>query len=157
MFFLSDIASNAWLFWFVCGIVFIILEIFTEGFFIGLIGVSSLFTGLLALLTKNINSTYSILIQSVFFIIVLSLLIIFLRPILLKFVFSKKNRSSGVSALVGKISLVTENINNLENRGYIKINGDHWKARSIDNTEIIKGEKIIVEKIDGNTLYVKKV
>ena len=42
------------------------------------------------------------------------------------------------------------------NTGIIKINGQLWSAKSIDGTVYAVNEKVIVDKLVGNTIYVKK-
>lgn len=58
---------------------------------------------------------------------------------------------------VGKVVLVTEDINNLAGTGAIKLDGVVWTARAEDDSVISAGEKIIVTRIAGSKAYVKPV
>jgi len=136
-----------WFIWLIVGIIFLVLEIFTPGFVVSIIGAGLILTGIFSLIVKNLQ------LEIIFFIITLVLLFVFLRPLLLKFV-SKGSKESNVFSLVGKECLVEEEINNLNNSGYVKISGDHWKARSTDDSVIPVNNKVRVERIEGNTLYV---
>jgi len=138
-----------WIVWMVLGVVLIILEMFTVTFFVSLFGVSCIVAGVVALITD------SYIIQLVFFIVTNILLLIFVRPLFLRY-FLKNKTPSNVNALIGKTFIVSTTINNHANTGYIKSDGDFWKAKSTDNSIIIEGESVIVEKLEGNTVYVTK-
>ena len=58
----------------------------------------------------------------------------------------KKTQPTNVNALVGKTTYVTEDIDNRNNTGAIKINDVVWKAKSVDENPSIKGVKAYVEK-----------
>ncbi|KAI4451473.1 hypothetical protein C823_006032 [Eubacterium plexicaudatum ASF492] len=58
--------------------------------------------------------------------------------------------------IIGKNVLVTERINNTENKGKAVYNGLEWTARSTEDHTIIEaGETVLVEEIKGVKLYVK--
>jgi len=137
-----------WGLWFIAGIFLIIVEIFTPGFVICLIGAACLISGVSAVFTGNL------IIQFGIFSISAILIMIFIRPIMLKYFSSKTKRSSNVDALIGREVLVTENIDNLKETGYIKIGADYFRARSENKTAINKGAIVIIKKIEGITATV---
>ena len=138
-----------WIVWMVLGVILIILEMFTVTFFISLFGVACLVAGVVALITD------SYIIQLVFFIVTNILLLIFVRPLFLRY-FLKNKTPSNVNALIGKTFIVSTTINNHSNSGYIKSDGDYWKAKSMDDSIIAEGESVVVEKLEGNSVYVTK-
>lgn len=56
---------------------------------------------------------------------------------------------------IGKTAVVTEDIDNIEGKGQVHVNGITWTARSSDGTVFRKDERVTVEKIDGVKLIVK--
>ena len=93
-----------WIVWMVLGVILIILEMFTVTFFISLFGVACLVAGVVALITD------SYIIQLVFFIVTNILLLIFVRPLFLRY-FLKNKTPSNVNALIGKTFIVSTTIN----------------------------------------------
>ena len=55
----------------------------------------------------------------------------------------------------GKIGKVVEEINPLEAKGQVKVNGELWSATSADDTPIPKDTEVKIEKIEGVKLIVK--
>ena len=64
-----------------------------------------------------------------------------------------KKPVTGTEGIIGRIGITSEV---LDPAGTISIKGELWSAESI-NGRIEKGEKIIVEKVDGLELLVKKM
>lgn len=137
-----------WMIWIGVGIFFLISEIFTAGFFICLIGAACIAAGVTGIFTD------SILLQLSVFSIVSILLVIFVRPVFMKYL-THDTTPSNVSALIGKEFVVDKEINK-ENTGYIKAGADYWKAKSTDGCDIPEGTTVIVEKMEGITVFVKK-
>ena len=98
----------------------------------------------------------SILVQVLLFLGVSVLLLIFTRPVAMRFM-NKNQTKTNVESLVGKEAVVSENIDNLSARGQVQLNGLEWTARAMDNhTNIEKGTVVVVEKIDGVKLIVRR-
>lgn len=137
-----------WVFWFVAGIALIVVEIFTPTFFTFLIGVSAFLAGITSMLTKSFIAQLTVFALSNF------ALIFFVRPVVMKYFPSKEAKSSNVGAIIGKEVIVTEDINNAKGVGYVKDGGDFWRAVSKDGSFIKEGTKVVIEKIEGNTVTV---
>ena len=60
---------------------------------------------------------------------------------------------TNLDRVIGKIGIVTEEITKLES-GEVKVDGKRWSAISSDELEI--GDEVIIEKIDGVKLIVRK-
>jgi membrane protein implicated in regulation of membrane protease activity len=137
-----------WVAWFVIGLVLLIVEIFSAGFVVSLIGLACFMAGIVSIFTDNL------IIQFVVFAITMILLMIYVRPIIKKLFSSKSNKKSNIDLLIGKVCVVDTEINNLKGTGYIKINADYWKAVSSDGSNIPKGTIVVIEKMEGITVTV---
>lgn len=131
------------------GIIAFIGEIFTAGFISGAIGVGFFFAAIsnyLGLETKWQILSFSIGLILTFFLV---------RPILNKIGFSKDTPQTNSDGLIGKIGIVKEQIDGNATMGIVSIDGDHWQAKSIDDTLIEIGHKVEVVNISSIILFVK--
>lgn len=92
--------------------------------------------------------------QVALFLIVSILLLIFTRPIAVKY-FNKDRIRTNAESMIGRQAIVISEINNLEGIGQVTVNGMEWSARSMDDTEIAVGEVVIVRAINGVKLIVE--
>lgn len=56
--------------------------------------------------------------------------------------------------LIGKKAIVTEDIDNISEKGAVKINGLEWSARSLNQQPIEKDRIVLVQSIEGVKLIV---
>lgn len=140
-----------WLIWLIlCG-VFFLIEIFTVSFLMFWPGVGAI----LALLTSVLG--FSIPVQIAVFSISTILMIVFMKPLTKKIFKNRNNVAMNNDAIIGKTGIVVKEIDNVNSKGQVKVNGELWSAINIDEKENIeKGENIIVEDIEGVKLKVKK-
>ncbi|NPV37989.1 MAG: NfeD family protein [Brevinematales bacterium] len=139
----------SWYFWIILGVVLLILEIFTAGFFVALIGVAAL---LMAVVSLFISTLW------------LQLLIFTLLSVGIVWIFLPMIRRSlehnavptNQEAMIGKIVLVTEEINNTLGKGYVKYYGDFFPARSVDGKVIPAGKEVIIRRIEGIRVFVEE-
>ena len=83
--------------------------------------------------------------------------IFFVRPVALRYLHKgEKARVSNADALIDRIGTVSETI---EPKGYgrVAIDGDDWKAKSMDESEIQKGESVRVVGRESLVVMVEKV
>ena len=66
----------------------------------------------------------------------------------------KRKVETGIEAIIGKEGIVIEDLNP---EGYIRIDGEIWKAVSIKGEVIKRGERVKVVSIKDLTLYVEKI
>ncbi|MBQ7898045.1 MAG: NfeD family protein [Clostridia bacterium] len=92
---------------------------------------------------------------AVFFIVAL-LCIVFLRKYLEK-ALKKKSVPTNADALIGKIGIVTEDIDNITFKGQVKVRGQVWTAVSVNGESINDGEEVEVLAIEGVKLICKKI
>lgn len=150
MIILENLDKYVWVAWIVAGVILLITEIFTEGFVASLIGIAAIVTGVAALLID------SFIIQSGIFLILLIIFMALVRPIVKKYFDNKpeSDKKSNVDAMIGREVLVHETIDNIHNKGYVKVGSDYLKAHSVAETIIEKGEIVVIEKIVGITAHV---
>lgn len=73
-------------------------------------------------------------------------------------VFHLKKENTNIDSLIGKVCLVTKDINNLLNDGQVFVEQNLWPALSEEDDLIIKeGEKVEVVFIKGVKLVVRKL
>ena len=98
----------------------------------------------------------SLWIQIILFLAVSIVLLLFTRPLAVKYV--NKNRiRTNVDSLIGEKAIVIADINNLREEGQVKLDGKEWTARAEDPDEIIKAGSVVrVQKISGVKVIVRK-
>ena len=81
-----------------------------------------------------------------------------IRPLVCKFLYKKaKEVKTNVDALVGRRATTTERIEGELHPGRVKIDGDDWKAISLDSTPIEVGDAVEITEINSVILTVKKL
>ena len=94
--------------------------------------------------------------QIVAFIVVSLLLLIYTRPIAMKY-FNVKRTKTNSESLIGKQAIVTEKIDNLQGTGTVTVSGQEWTARSQDRSDIEEGAVVQILEIQGVKLIVKQI
>ena len=97
-----------------------------------------------------------ILIQWVLFLIVSLALLIFTRPMAVRYM-NKGVPKTNVNSLIGERAVVIQKINNLEQTGQVRINDIEWMARtSSDEVTIPEHAIVTIEDVQGVILIVKE-
>ena len=139
-----------WQLWVIVAGIFFVGEIFTAGFLIFWLGVSALITMVVSFFTTDI------IIQTSVFVICSVLLIFATRPFVNKFVKTETVKTNAYS-IIGKKALVIQDINSVEGKGQIKINGEVWSAESIDGQNIPEKSEVKIVEIRGVKAIVSTV
>ncbi|MGN0545837.1 MAG: NfeD family protein [Acutalibacteraceae bacterium] len=92
--------------------------------------------------------------QWIIFIAVSVIALIATRPLVRKAT-KNKRQPTNADRCIGQTAVVLEEINNIEGKGQVQVNGIPWTARSLDGTVFKKDELVTVERIDGVKLIVK--
>ncbi|MBO8473268.1 MAG: NfeD family protein [Bacteroidetes bacterium] len=143
---------EVWHIWAIIALVLVIIEIFTPGFAVLCLA----FGAVAAAVASACSATFAW--QLIWFSIVTLAAFVLVRPFLLKtFKRSKGGRESGINALAGRQATVTERISSVDNTGRAAIDGDDWKAVSVNGDDIEKGEKVIIESVESVILRVRKM
>ena len=67
-----------------------------------------------------------------------------------------KAAKTNADSLIGKEVIVIEEIDNDKETGTVKASGTVWSVRNTEEGVIPSGTKVIIEKIEGVKLFVKK-
>lgn len=98
----------------------------------------------------------SVWFQVILFFAVSIVLLIFTRPFAVHYI-NKNTVRTNADSLIGKTAIVTEDISNLDSKGQVQVQGQIWTARSTEEEiKIQTGEKVVIEKISGVKLIVRK-
>ena len=95
----------------------------------------------------------SVIVQTTVFLAVSTLLLILTRPILKKYITSKRVNTN-IDSIPGKEGIVTESIDNLAEKGKVKLGGMEWTARSANGEKIEKDTVLVVQEVSGVKLIV---
>ena len=140
-----------WVFWLIAAGIFFIIEMATIGFLVFWLGIGAI----LAMITSFI--TDSILIQVIVFVITSTLLLIFTRPLVNKFIKVPKEIKTNAYSIIGKKGIVISDINNIDGSGQVKVEGEIWSAKSENDEDIAKDTEVEIVDIDGVKLVVRNV
>ena len=139
---------NLWQMLAICGIGFLILEMFTPSMFFLNFALASFITSIISVWIKN---PYTLAI--VFF--VLSFVsFIFLRPIIIKR-FNKSKETGINSKYIDQIAKAESEIN--EHSGVISIYGERWEARSENGSIIPQGSEVKIVRNESIIMFVNKI
>lgn len=139
-----------WQIWLIAAGVFLIIEIFTIGFFVFWLSIGSLLAMLVSFVTSNL------VIQCAVFIVSSTILIFATKPLVNRFQ-KKDTIPTNVYSLVGKRGVVIEDINWATGQGQIKASGEIWSAKTNDHVNIPKGSEVEIVSIDGVKAFVKPI
>lgn len=145
--------SWIWILWIILGVVLIIAEVFTLGFVLFWFGIGALaaaFVGFLGL---------GFLWQFLVFALVSSVLTAMSRTIFAKY-FSHGDENAvkmGMDALPGQIGMVISDSKGALKEAAVKVYGSTWTAFPIDDETLTEGEKVEVVRVQGASIYVRKV
>lgn len=94
-------------------------------------------------------------IQMVCFLVVSLILLIFTRPVAVRFL-NKDTLKTNVDRVIGMEGIVAEEISNLAGTGKVSLGGNTWTARTESEGGIIPKETVVeVLRVEGVKLIVK--
>jgi len=137
-----------WWLWFGLAAVFIIGEIFTEGFFLLWFGVSAALSGVLALFGVGAAVQWAV------FVVVSGVLLAVSRRFADRFT-HKQPPGIGADRLIGRRGVVLAKIDNMQNVGKVRIDKEKWRAESDDDSVIESGTRVEVVRLDGTHAVVR--
>lgn len=97
-----------------------------------------------------------LMVQIMLFLCVSGVLLVFTRPLAVKYL-DKEKIATNADSLIGKKAVVTEDVDNLAQSGQVRINDVEWTARTSDDSQKIpKGTVVRIMAIHGVKLIVEK-
>jgi membrane protein implicated in regulation of membrane protease activity len=142
---------SGWVLWAIAACAFGIGEMLTTSFFLAPFGIGAA----LAALVDAAGA--SELVAWVVFVTVSLLTLVVVRPIARSHLRVPPQIRTGAAALIGKQAIVLERIANDEGVGCVRIDGEVWTARALDEDQIIeRGTRVQVVEIKGATALVSE-
>ena len=136
-------SSNVWLIWVIVSIICLILELSSGDFFILCFAIGAAGGAIAA------GGGASITIQIITFAVVSALSLLLVRPALIRRLHKPHNeRLSNAEAMIGREGRVTEDIV-AGGYGRIAVDGDDWKALSVNGAAIANGSRVRIVKMDS--------
>jgi len=132
-----------WYIWLILAGIFLIVEIMTVGFLIFWLSIGSLFAMIVSFFTENVA------IQTAVFVISSTVLIFATKPFVKKFATNKNPIQTNVYSIIGKVGIVTREINSIHSTGQIKVDGETWSAIGANDTNIPEGTEVKILEVKG--------
>ena len=143
---------EAWHIWVIIALVFVIIEMFTTGFAVMCISFGCVFGAVVSAFDCDIKWQLAMFATGT----VLAFLTV--RPIVYKFFYNKSHEvKTNAEAVVGRRAIVTERIEGDLHPGRVKVDGDDWKAISLEAAPIEVGEAVEITAINSVIVTVKRV
>ena len=139
-----------WQIWLIIAGVCLIGEIMTTGFLVFWLSIGALLSMIVSFFTDNV------IIQTAVFVISSTILIFATKPFVKKFAKTKDVKTNAYS-IIGKNGIVTADIDSINSKGQVKVDGETWSAVGKDDIDIQKGTEIEVLEIKGVKAIVKPV
>jgi membrane protein implicated in regulation of membrane protease activity len=137
-----------WWLWMGLAAIFIIGEIFTEGFFLLWFGVAAALAGILAIF--DVGPVW----QWAVFVVASGLLFAVSRRFADRFT-HKQPPGIGADRLIGRRGVVLEEIDNTLNVGKVRIDKEEWRAESDTGDNIEPGALVEVVRLEGTHAVVR--
>lgn len=138
------------LFWLVILVLMLIIEIAT----LGLTTIWFAGGALVAFILSLVNVPF--MVQVLVFLVVSLLLLIFTRPIAVKY-FNKDREKTNIESMIGRQAIVVSEIDNLQGTGRITVGGQEWAAgTTVEGIALKEGTVVIVKEVKGVKLIVEE-
>ncbi|KMZ54413.1 NfeD family protein [Dorea sp. D27] len=137
------------MYWLVLFVILLIIEILTMGL------TTIWFAGgaLIAFVAGVLG--FGTVVQMIVFVVVSVILLIVTRPIAVKY-FNKERQKTNAESLIGQQALVLEDIDTLQSKGRVEINGQEWSAKTDEpDGRIEKNTVVVIDGIQGVKLIVR--
>ena len=131
-----------WQIWLIIAGVCLVAEIITTGFLVFWLAIGALISMVVSLFTDNI------IIQTATFVISSAILIFATKPFVKKFAKTKDVKTNAFS-IIGQNGVVTKEIDSINAKGQVKVDGETWSAVGKNDIDIPKGTEVEVLEIKG--------
>jgi membrane protein implicated in regulation of membrane protease activity len=141
---------SAILFWLAVLVIMIIIEIVTLGITTIWFAGGALVAFVLAMLNLPL------LVQVAAFLLTSLLLLIFTRPIAVRY-FNKDRARTNVESMIGRQAIVVSEVDNLQGIGRVTVGGQEWTARTVeDGITLQVGTVVVIRDVKGVKLIVEE-
>lgn len=139
----------SWIIWIITAVILVVSEIVTTSlFFFSCLGFGALAAGAASAFGAGLW------IQTAVFSAVSLISVMFIRPLLKKYMKKADGKGSNIDEIIGKEAVVTEKISE-DAPGFVKIFGETWGAFS-ESGDIDKGSAVEIIAVSGTRLKVRK-
>ena len=145
------LTTNFWLLWTLVCVVALILEVSSGTFYLMCFAIGAVGAVMVSLMGTPLW------LQVLVFSVISAVSVFCVRPLLVKCLHPvQKERLSNASALVGRQGVVIEPIS-AERPGYVRVDGDEWRAVTADGTMIERGVNVRITAINSIVVTVERV
>ncbi len=146
-----------WIWWSILGVILIVAEVFTTGFVLLWFGIGALAAALCGLMGID-----SLPLQFLIFAVVSIALTAASRTIFAKYLSPRETDNTalkmGVDSLPGRVGIVVSSSRGALHEGAVKVYGSTWTAYPSEGEEPLEaGDRVVVEKMQGASIYVRRV
>ena len=134
-------------------LIVIIILCVVEGLTYGIVCIWFAGGAVAAMITSALGG--AAMLQYIIFIITSTVLLIFTRPLIVRFLSSKKT-STNSDRLIGRTGIVIIDIDHNAGKGQVKVDGQIWSAKSTESAFINEGATVDVIDIEGVKLVVSE-
>ena len=138
----------AWWVWVLVAFLLLIIEFFTTTAHVGFFAVGAFLVAILV----GLDAGGPLWFQLMLFAVSSVVLLVFVRPIVIKRL--GLNKTPTVDQIAGEHAMALEAME-VESDGRAEMRGTTWSARNVGATPIVRGQKCIVDRVVGLTLYVR--
>jgi membrane protein implicated in regulation of membrane protease activity len=144
-----------WQIWTVAGVLLLIAEVFTPGFWLASVAIGCFAAGVSSFLPIGVLG------QILIFTAGTLGSLLGLRPVLVRRFLRAPGSGievrTNVEALVGKSGVVIQRFDPVTRLGRVKVEGEDWRSALIEGGALLEpGTRIMVVQVDGSTLVVDK-
>jgi|SRR5579862_4857300 len=141
----------AWLLWLALGVALLIAEALSLSFVAAYFGIGAIGAALIAALGAPVW------LQLAEFLAVSIALLLLTRNLVLAMAHQPAAQATNVNTLAGRAGIVTIAIDNDASTGQIRIGGEYWTARTLDDSDapIPEGARVEVVEVAGVTARVR--
>jgi membrane protein implicated in regulation of membrane protease activity len=141
-----------WVIWSAVAVLFVIIEIFTAGFFIIGFGLGAIPAAVVAWFAPQNYAA-----QMIVFVAGSALFLVGARRFAARVNASGSAEKVGPDRMIGKCGLVIETIDPSQSLGMVRVEHEEWRAQSADNMPIEKGVPVRVDSVSGTRFIVSRV
>ncbi len=144
-------STEMWILWLIIMVGCIAVELAT----VGLTTIWFAGGALAALIAYGAKAP--LILQIILFIAVSLILLITTRPFAVKCINKRLHYKSNYESNIGKIVIITEDVDNIAGTGKATLEGMEWSARSAEDATVIKiGAKALVKDVQGVKLILEQ-